>query len=528
VTTPERSGSPRARFPGASGRTLPALVRSRIRHGVAAVALLLAMVVTAALLLHSQAEGRAQLNALFQTRADIAQRFVAVYVRDTFARERAVAQSALAAATVRPSTFETVMTALGFQAGVLLDRHGRALAVLPAAPRLLGTNLATRYAHLTAAVAGQPTVSHVVFSAARHIPVVAFALPYATNAGRRVISGAFNIGQTPVADYVRNALPQKGALVYVVDDPSGLLVVADQGVAQTQVSLLSADPALSRATAAGAQGSYHHGGDGYYFVARRVTGAPWRLVLAVPEQTLYAPLGGVTLWLPWAVFAALALGAVAFLRLVLQLADNRAALARANVDLDQLTRVDRLTGLYNRRHLEEQIAWLLRATRRHDATLATLLVDIDHFKSINDTHGHAAGDRALQAIAGQMRAGLRPEDVLGRWGGEEFLILVPRTDAAGASALAERLRHSIQDGLLDLGAGPPARITVSIGVAGSTRDDDAATLVARADAALYQAKRQGRNAVVVAGVVPRVAHDQGSAAPVPGTSQVGGTPMPEG
>jgi len=213
---------------------------------------------------------------------------------------------------------------------------------------------------------------------------------------------------------------------------------------------------------------------------------------------------------------------------VLQLADNRAALARANVDLDQLTRVDRLTGLYNRRHLEEQIAWLLRATRRQDAALTALLVDIDHFKSINDMHGHAAGDRALQVIAGQMRAGLRPEDVLGRWGGEEFLILVPRTDAAGASTLAERLRHSIQDGLLDLGAGPPTRITVSISVAGSTHDDDAATLVARADAALYQAKRQGRNAVVVAGVVPRVAHDQGSATPVPGTSQVGGTPMPEG
>lgn len=484
--------------------------------------------VTAVLLLRSQAEGRAQLNGGVQTRAAIAQLVVEAYVGDTFARERAVAQSELAGATVSPATFQTVMRAFGFQAGVLLDSHGRALAVLPAAPRLLGANLAARYAHLTAAVAGHPTVSHVVFSAARHLPVVAFAMPYATRSGRRVISGAFAISQTPLAAYVRHALPQAGAVVSIVDDASGLPVVDDQGAAHQAGSVLPTDPTLAQALASAPQGSYHHGRDAYYIVTRRVAGVPWRLVLAVPEQTLYASLDGVALWVPWAALAALGVGAGAFLRLVLQLADHRAALARANVDLDQLARVDRLTGIYNRRHLEEQVTWLLRAARRHDAALAVLILDIDHFKSINDTHGHAAGDRTLQALADHMREVLRPEDVLGRWGGEEFMILLPRTDATGAAALAERLRRSVQEQPIELGAGLTIQLTVSIGGAGNTPDDDATTVVARADAALYQAKHQGRNAVVVADTATRVPQERGIGAPLPGTSPLSGATLPEG
>ena len=479
--------------------TLRALAARRARRGGAAGGLLLAIAVTAALLAHAQEQGREQLNEVFQTRADIAQRFVASYVRDTFSREGAVARSALAAKIVSPVAFGTVMTAFGFQAGVLLDSRGRALAVLPAAPQLLGTDLAARYAHLKAAIAGRPTASHVVFSAARHIPVVAFAMPYESRAGRRVISGAFDISRTPVADYVRNALPQEGALLYLVDDPSAVLLVDDHGSTPRALALLAEDPALARATAAASQGSYRHGGAGYYFVTRRIAGAPWRLVLSVPEQALYAPLGGLSLWMPWAVLAILSLGAVLFLRLVLQLADSRAALARANVDLDRLARVDRLTGIYNRRHLEEQLAALLRASRRQDAALAVLLLDVDHFKRINDTHGHEAGDRALQAIAGRLREGLRPDDVLGRWGGEEFMIILQRSAAAGAGAVAERQRHGIEGRPCDLGMTAPVRLTVSIGVALGTGDDDPATLLARADAALYQAKHQGRNAVAVAG-----------------------------
>ena len=135
--------------------------------------------------------------------------------------------------------------------------------------------------------------------------------------------------------------------------------------------------------------------------------------------------------------------------------------------------------------------WTVSAARRHERPLTIAIVDIDHFKSVNDTHGHAAGDRVLAAVAGSLREQLRAEDQLGRLGGEEFLVLLPDTDSAAAGHVAEKLRAEVA------AAPTPVPVTVSIGVAGwdgETPED----LLHRADEALYAAKQAGRDRVLAA------------------------------
>ena len=158
--------------------------------------------------------------------------------------------------------------------------------------------------------------------------------------------------------------------------------------------------------------------------------------------------------------------------------------------LEELAFSDELTRLYNRRFLGRQLSALVRSATRHDRTLSLVLVDIDRFKSINDEHGHARGDAVLARVAARLVHVLREEDFAGRWGGEEFLVLLPDVDETGAEATAERLRASV-------GNRPVAglRVTISAGCAtwlpGETPDD----ILRRADTALYAAKRGGRDQV---------------------------------
>ena len=169
-------------------------------------------------------------------------------------------------------------------------------------------------------------------------------------------------------------------------------------------------------------------------------------------------------------------------------------LRQRNAELERVSRVDSLTEIPNRRHLNDQLDILTNASRRHGTPLSVVMVDVDHFKAINDTLGHAAGDQVLRVIAARLRYMTRREDVLGRWGGEEFLVLAPTTDGSGGQALAERMRAAVADAPVELGEGGTVAVTVSIGWAvGAGWDPD--DLVAGADAALYRAKAGGRNRV---------------------------------
>lgn len=166
--------------------------------------------------------------------------------------------------------------------------------------------------------------------------------------------------------------------------------------------------------------------------------------------------------------------------------------------LDQSTR-DPLTGLSNRGAILSELQNRFDLSRRHGRPLSVVVADLDHFKAINDTHGHGAGDLVLNTFGELVRQNLRGTDLAGRIGGEEFLIVLPETELAGALQLAERLRASLerQSGSLVEGL---LRVTCSLGVGERSGEDrDAGALMGRADRALYEAKRGGRNRVVSAG-----------------------------
>jgi diguanylate cyclase (GGDEF)-like protein len=165
--------------------------------------------------------------------------------------------------------------------------------------------------------------------------------------------------------------------------------------------------------------------------------------------------------------------------------------AERTSELQRVASTDMLTGLHNRRKLDEVLTYEIERVHRYGGELSIALLDIDHFKHTNDTYGHPAGDRVLAAIASILRTGARHIDSVGRWGGEEFLVICPQTDLDGAAALAEQLRLRVA------GAEFPevGHKTCSLGVATLARDESVATLLARADAALYRAKQAGRNRV---------------------------------
>ncbi len=175
------------------------------------------------------------------------------------------------------------------------------------------------------------------------------------------------------------------------------------------------------------------------------------------------------------------------------------ALDVANKKLAELAETDSLTGIANRRRIEQILAVEHERSGRYRRPLTVMVADIDHFKKINDSAGHAVGDEALRAVARELQTTLRQSDQVGRIGGEEFVVVAPEVGAAGAMALAERLRRRVEE-LVQVNGSP---VTISIGVMAwdGSGDVPVAELLRVADAALYEAKRNGRNRVQLT-VVP--------------------------
>jgi two-component system chemotaxis family response regulator WspR len=167
-------------------------------------------------------------------------------------------------------------------------------------------------------------------------------------------------------------------------------------------------------------------------------------------------------------------------------------LEEANRTISELARTDSLTGLTNRRVFEEELNREVQRATRKERHLTALILDLDHFKSVNDTYGHGMGDTVLKT-AGKFLAGqMRPYDLVSRYGGEEFVILLPETELAGGVCVADRLRTGLSAVTVD---GYPHPLTASFGVAALLTNELPLHLVERADAALYLAKRKGRNRV---------------------------------
>lgn len=212
------------------------------------------------------------------------------------------------------------------------------------------------------------------------------------------------------------------------------------------------------------------------------------LDLHTSELVVYASL-------PMLIVYPLAIGSITY-RLAMQLHKQKEL-------LQSLSRIDGLTGLFNRRYWEGRVRDLLAQVRRHPQPVSLILLDVDHFKAVNDTYGHSVGDQVLQQIGWQLQANLRETELLGRYGGEEFCLILPHADTEAARATAERLRAVIaksEFGDQEQGQQISLRCTISLGVA-TWQDEfeDYAGWIRAADRALYQAKHQGRNATVVYG-----------------------------
>jgi two-component system cell cycle response regulator len=164
----------------------------------------------------------------------------------------------------------------------------------------------------------------------------------------------------------------------------------------------------------------------------------------------------------------------------------------------ELAVTDGLTGLYNRRYLMSHLTNYVDQSAERKKPMAVLIVDIDFFKKINDTYGHDAGDEVLREFASRMRAKVRGMDLVARFGGEEFVVVMPDTDLALASGIAERLRETVAgDPFVVAGGRMAIPVTISIGIGTFDRGDDTPnTILKRADTALYRAKKDGRNRVV--------------------------------
>lgn len=165
--------------------------------------------------------------------------------------------------------------------------------------------------------------------------------------------------------------------------------------------------------------------------------------------------------------------------------------------LRELATLDALTGAFNRRHFFEVARASIALAERHGSTTCAAMIDVDHFKAVNDTHGHAIGDEVLAMVGRICRMESRETDIVARYGGEEFVLLLPETNLETASAVVERIR-GVLSAICVAAPGGPVGVTVSAGIAQRVGDEALDSLLRRADAALYEAKRAGRDRVLSA------------------------------
>ena len=297
----------------------------RTRFAVAAVVVVIALSAVVGVRV-TETSSRHTLQKRTALRAAIGAEFVQTYVEDLFARESAQATNLLSGTDVSDAAFRQAVESLGFPAAVLLDSSGRAIDVFPANPAVVGQDLAAKYDHLRRAVGGEKSISTVVPSAATGLPIVAFAFPFDTPSGRRVLSGGFDLSTSPLVSFLQNTTPIRPNRAVLVDESGA--VVASNGDAK-HVTLESFDPSLKTAWGGARQGIFQEKNASWFYAGHSVGGTRWHLVLAVPTKGLYAPIAGgnVALRILAAVVVALA-GIIGGLVLRLSSRTRQAARAR--------------------------------------------------------------------------------------------------------------------------------------------------------------------------------------------------------
>lgn len=431
--------------------------------------------IVASLVLHYESKAKQQLRGRFSDRTEGGASFVGVYMKEMLDREARLAEDHLSG-NVSPAEMATITSSFDSAASVLLDANGKLLAASPHDPKLIGTQVGAKYAHLSAALEGTPTISPVVQSAVEGIPVVGAAAPFDSPKGRRVFSAALSISGTPLADYLETMLPMPGAEARLIDVNGAQVVAGDSAVI---------DSGKSDGARPGHMGAAR--GD-VYSVSRPVDGTPWTIVSTVPAGSLYAPFEAAR-WTAWVVFALLAASGALSLFLFGRYTSARLGYRyRANHCP--------LTGLANRDLLAEHTKREAAKLARKPASIGLLYLDLDDFKAINDNLGHEAGDALLKSVATRLTGALRPYDVAARIGGDEFAVLVSGASPREIEDLAQRVLSTVEQPY-DL-LGTQASIGASIGLATTQANTALEELLASADRAMYQAKTGGKGRVRLA------------------------------
>ena len=438
----------------------------------------------ATIIVRAQSESRSQIARNLQLRGAASAQLVQTYLDQQAERQRRTAERLLSTPLVSPERFDSVVSAFGSRAAVLLDASGRVIDVAPRSKAIIGREIASGYTHLREAEANRVAISGVVSSAVGSEPVSAVAVPFQTVlVGRRVFSVAYRTGGTALQAFVDHAIAYPDHDVALIDTSGHLLADSPRSSA---VTLAQENPALATALSHGSFGSVSGASVDSTFTVAPVPGTPWRLVIMVPNSRLYASIGGLAQTVPWIIFGLVSLLATVLLALFARLLDDRIRLSELSAELEAVARTDPLTGLSNRRAIEADVTRLFARARRHAEPTTVMMIDLDRFKRVNDTFGHEAGDRVLVAVADCMRETLRTEDVYGRVGGDEFIVVMSDSGEDSGRAAAARLEAcaaSVAMPEIGLDEG----IAMSVGVASGvhiTPED----LMRAADEDLYRIK----------------------------------------
>lgn len=450
---------------------------------LSSLALVLLLGVLATGIVLTQRQATSHVRSSFALRGTASAQAVATYLTEQADRERAAARRFLSGRSVSASALSIVSTTLGSEGAAVLDETGHVLAVSPANPRLRGLLLAPELPHLGAAEQGRVGVSGIVNSPVTGTSVTSIAVPFQTPQGRRVIAADYPASGLALDALVDHAISYPQHEVFLTD-ANGQVIAASPSVLGS--TLGAADPWLATAARRSSHGPVPDEAVPTTFTAAGVPGTTWRMLIAVPNSRLYISIAGWTRVIPWVIFGLVTMLGVLIVVLFRYLLADRARLSALSRRMERTARTDSLTGLYNRRALTEHLTRASAHARRHGTPLSVLMIDLNRFKQTNDAYGHDAGDEVLCTVADCMREELRGEDVYGRWGGDEFLVVLPGTGAEGASATAERLRAAA--GAVELGEiGLPDGISLSVGSATGTHTGPH-ELVREADEALYAQK----------------------------------------
>jgi diguanylate cyclase (GGDEF)-like protein len=450
---------------------------------LATLALLVLLGVLATGIVLTQQQAKSRLKSNFALRVQSSAQFVATYLSQQASREREAATRFLAAPQVSPARFRVVAGSLGSAGAVLLDAKGRVLDAVPSHALRIGAPLAARYRHLEEAERGHVGISGVVTSPVTGASVTAIAVPYQSPQGTRVLSADYPASGLALDALVDHTISYSQHEVFLLDG-SGQMISASPRVLSS--TLGAADPWLATAARHSSSGTVPGVSTPSTFTAARVPGTSWRMVISVPDSRLFASIAGWTRYVPWLIFALVTILGMLLVALFARSLADRARLTILSATMERTAQTDSLTDLYNRRALTEQLTRAAARARRHEEPLSVLMIDLDRFKQTNDSFGHEAGDQVLCTIADCMREVLRADDIYGRWGGDEFLVMLPKTGRNGAFVTATRLREAAaRIDLRDIGL--PDGVALSVGVATGTHTNPH-DLVREADLELYRAK----------------------------------------